>query len=146
MTAFDDLTPRKVGSGKLCRYGEGAWHRRLVFPRARPKRSREWYEKHLGVTKTPTDYGMSPWFQAGGPTVFGPFKEDTKYFPAEKCAMWNFRVKDLDAMVKQLRDAGIKVDVDPEKYPNGRFARLYDPENNPIELWQPNGPYAGEKS
>ena len=55
----------------------------------------------------------------------------------------NFRVKDLDAMVKQLSDAGIKVVVDPEKYPNGRFARLYDPENNAIELWQPNGPYSG---
>ncbi len=46
-------------------------------------------------------------------------------------------------MVKQLRDAGITVTVDPEEYPNGRFARLYDPEKNPIELWQPNGPYAG---
>ena len=57
--------------------------------------------------------------------------------------MVNFRVKDLDAMVKQLRDAGITVNVDPEAYPNGRFARLYDPEKNPIELWQPNGPYAG---
>ena len=115
-----------------------------LFFRARdPKALAEWYEKHLGITKTPTDYGMSPWFQAGGPTVFGPFKQDTKYFPAEKSAMWNFRVKDLDAMVKQLTDAGIKVDVDKELYPNGRFARLYDPENNAIELWQPNGPYSG---
>ena len=57
--------------------------------------------------------------------------------------MWNFRVKDLDAMVTQLRAGGIDVKVDPEQYPNGRFARLYDPENNAIELWQPNGPYSG---
>ena len=116
-----------------------------LFFRARDSKAlAEWYEKHLGITKTPTDYGTSPWFQAGGPTVFGPFKQDTKYLPAEKTAMWNFRVKDLDAMVKQLRDAGIEVVVDPEKYPNGRFARLYDPEKNAIELWQPNGPYAGD--
>jgi glyoxylase I family protein len=40
-------------------------------------------------------------------------------------------------MVQQLRAAGITVTVDPENYPNGRFARLHDPEGNPIELWEP---------
>jgi predicted enzyme related to lactoylglutathione lyase len=57
--------------------------------------------------------------------------------------MVNFRVRDLDAMTAQLREAGITVDVDPEPYPNGRFARLHDPEGNPIELWQPMGRDAG---
>ncbi|MNW21445.1 Glyoxalase-like domain protein [compost metagenome] len=52
--------------------------------------------------------------------------------------MVNFRVDDLDAMTAQLRAAGIEVTADPKTYPNGRFARLYDPEGNPIELWQPN--------
>ncbi len=53
--------------------------------------------------------------------------------------MWmiNFRVRNLDAMIAQLRGAGITVDVDNENYPNGRFARLADPEGNPIELWEP---------
>ena len=37
----------------------------------------------------------------------------------------------------QLESKGIAVKIDPEKYPNGRFARLHDPEGNPIELWQP---------
>jgi predicted enzyme related to lactoylglutathione lyase len=46
-------------------------------------------------------------------------------------------VRDLDAMVEQLRAAKIEVAVDPEVYPNGRFARVHDPEGNPIELWQP---------
>lgn len=115
-----------------------------LFFRARDSKALAlWYETHLGIKKTPADYETAPWFQAGGPTVFGPFSQNTKYFPADKTAMWNFRVKDLDAMVEQLRDAGIKVDVDPQQHPNGRFARLYDPENNAIELWQPNGPYAG---
>ena len=51
--------------------------------------------------------------------------------------MVNFRVHDLDKMVGQLRAAGIEVE-DPGSYPNvGRFARLHDPEGNPIELWQP---------
>jgi glyoxylase I family protein len=53
--------------------------------------------------------------------------------------MVNFRVRDLDAMIAQLRTAGINVELDPQPYPNGRFARFQDPEGNPIELWQPSG-------
>lgn len=53
--------------------------------------------------------------------------------------MVNFRVVNLDAMVAQLRAAGVSVEIDPEPYPNGRFARLHDPEGNPIELWEPAG-------
>ena len=51
----------------------------------------------------------------------------------------NFRAKHLDAMVEQLRRAGIAVEVDPQTYPNGRFALTHDPEGNPIQLWQPKG-------
>lgn len=42
-------------------------------------------------------------------------------------------------MVDQLRAGGIDVEVDPDSYPNGRFAALKDPEGNPIQLWQPEG-------
>ena len=38
-------------------------------------------------------------------------------------------------MIAQLRAAGIEVE-DPANYPNGDFARLYDPDGNPIELWE----------
>jgi len=51
--------------------------------------------------------------------------------------MVNFRVRDLDRIAAQLRTAGIAIKIDPQSYPNGRFARLHDPEENPIELWQP---------
>jgi predicted enzyme related to lactoylglutathione lyase len=53
--------------------------------------------------------------------------------------MINFRVRDLEKLTNQLRAEGIEVDLDPEVYPNGRFARLSDPEGNPIQLWQPGG-------
>lgn len=55
--------------------------------------------------------------------------------------MWmvNFRVRNLDAMVAQLEKASVTVTIDPEIYPIGRFARLHDPEGNPIELWEPAG-------
>ena len=52
----------------------------------------------------------------------------------------NFRVRDLDKMATQLQAAGIAVKIDPQTYPNGQFARLQDPEGNPIELWQPAKP------
>lgn len=50
----------------------------------------------------------------------------------------NFRVGDLDAIVAQLRATGIDVEIDPEEYPNGRFAQLRDPEGNAIQLWEPS--------
>ena len=53
--------------------------------------------------------------------------------------MVNFRVRNLDAMTAQLRAAGIAVEIDLEEYPNGRFARLNDPDGNPIQLWEPRG-------
>jgi len=67
-----------------------------------------------------------------------PFPEDTKYFGSlQQAWMINFRVRNLDAMVKQLRASDIAVEVNSEKYPNGRFATLHDPDGNPIELWEP---------
>lgn len=97
-----------------------------------------WYETHLGVTRVPQDYDQPGWQQEGGATVFAPFEKATAYFGnREKSFMLNFRVADLDAMIAQLEAAGIKVRRDPEQYPNGRFARLNDPEGNPIELWEP---------
>ena len=52
--------------------------------------------------------------------------------------MINFRVGDLDAMIAQLSAADIEVETKAERDSEvGRFARLHDPEGNPIELWQP---------
>jgi glyoxylase I family protein len=100
----------------------------------------QWYSDHLGVTVTPSDYDQEPWQQEAGPTVFEPFAADTTYFGRpEQAWMINFRVRDLAAMTTQLRAAGIEVEVDPETYPNGLFARLEDPAGNPIQLWQPMG-------
>jgi predicted enzyme related to lactoylglutathione lyase len=105
-----------------------------------PQQLAQWYQTNLGVDPVPTDYSHKPWQQAAGPTAFSPFPMETKYFGAKELGwMLNFRVRSLDAMVAQLRKANIEVKVDPEKYPNGRFARLHDPEGNPIELWEPAG-------
>jgi predicted enzyme related to lactoylglutathione lyase len=111
-----------------------------LFFRARdPIALGRWYQDHLGVTVTPSSYEESPWRQEAGPTVFNPFPEESDYLGDSKQTwMVNFRVRDLDAMTTQLRAEGIAVVVDSKQYPNGRFARLQDPEGNPIELWQPS--------
>lgn len=100
----------------------------------------QWYEDNFGINTVPSDYNTPAWRTNAGTTVFAPFKEDTTYFGDMKNQwMINFRVKNLDAMVAQLRAKEINVEVDPEEYPNGRFAQLFDPEGNPIQLWQPGG-------
>jgi len=111
----------------------------LFFRAHDPKTLGDWYLQHLGIALTPTTEGGTVWQQEAGPTAFSPFPEKTGYFgDPTKVWMVNFRVHDLDKMVAQLRTAGIEV-KDPESYPNiGRFARLHDPEGNPIELWQPS--------
>ncbi len=110
----------------------------VFFRAADPAGLAAWYEKHLGVTPVPQDYDQPVWTQAAGPTVFAPFEQTTEYFGKKSQAfMVNFRVDDLDEMVAGLQAAGIEVIFDPQNYPNGRFARLHDPEGNPVELWEP---------
>jgi hypothetical protein len=115
----------------------------LFFRSRDTKNLAQWYRLHLGIDPVPTDHAHTVWQQAAGPTVFAPFPMNTDYFGSQQQAwMVNFRVRSLDAMVAQLRKSDIEVKVDPEKYPNGRFARLHDPEGNPLELWEPAKPAA----
>jgi glyoxylase I family protein len=112
----------------------------LFFRANDPTALGQWYKDKLGIDLIPSAYGQKPWTQDAGPTAFAPFPKDTKYFGRkEQSWMIDFRVKDIDAMVAQLRASGEKVKVDPTVYPNGRFAHLHDPEGNPIELWEPSG-------
>ena len=108
------------------------------FYRAKdPKALGLWYQQHLGISLIPTSAGESPWQQEAGPTAFAPFKETSGYFgDASKVWMLNFRVRDLEKMAAQLQAAGIEIKMYPPD-PTGRFARVHDPEGNPIELWQP---------
>lgn len=111
----------------------------LFFKGKDPARLAQWYEDHLGITQVPGSYDEPVWIQEEGPTVFVAFGREHWDSPHMGAAGWgvNFRVTDLDAMVVQLRGAGIEVEVDAEVYPNGRFAQLSDPEGNAVQLWQP---------
>lgn len=96
---------------------------------------KQWYKTHLGVMPE----GWDPWMQMAGPTMIVPFARDTDYWPEGKAYMLNFRVDALDPLLAALRQAGIEVKTDPswDSPETGRFARIHDPEGNPIELWEP---------
>lgn len=99
-----------------------------------------WYEQHLGVTSA-----LQPemvWQQEAGPTVWAPFPQDTDYFGRpEQQVMVNFRVRDLDALLAQLHDAGVDPDDEVvEEAGLGRFVHLHDPAGTRIELWEPAHP------
>jgi predicted enzyme related to lactoylglutathione lyase len=105
------------------------------FFRARdPKALAAWYREHFGIGVQP--HGL--WHQEAGPSVFAPFSATTDYFAADKQWMLNLRVDDLSAAVHALTAAGIEVITKPEwnSEETGHFARVHDPEGNPIELWQ----------
>jgi len=117
----------------------------LFFRASDPEALSAWYKEHLGVgggcvaEGAPGEPNEWLWFQAGGPTVFQPFKADTDYFAADKAFMLNLRVSGIEALVEKLRGAGIDVIIKPEWNDPaiGRFARIHDPEGNAIELWEP---------
>jgi len=107
-----------------------------IFFRANdPAALRAWYLEHLGVGGK----GYNPWEQQAGDTMFMPFKRDTDYFPADRQFMLNLRVADLAALLTTLQAAGIEIITNPEwdTPETGKFARIHDPEGNPIELWEP---------
>lgn len=112
----------------------------FFFRSRNPKELADWYQRHLGIDPIPTDYNQHGWQQSAGPTAFAPFPQESGYFGnPQQTFMLNFRVRSMDAMVAQLNASNIAVKVDPQSYPNGRFARLHDPDGNPIELWEPDG-------
>ena len=109
-----------------------------VFFKARdPKALAAWYAKNLGIAKSEDGSLIFDGPEAAGMTVFSAFPASTAYFgDGPQQFMMNFRVDDLDALLNQLAAAGVKVDPKREDHDYGRFAWIWDPEGNRIELWQ----------
>jgi predicted enzyme related to lactoylglutathione lyase len=101
---------------------------------ADPEALGAWYRDCLGLDAD--EHGL--WSQEAGPTVFAPFPADTDYFgsPTQQ-VMLDFRVRDLDAMLAQLRAKGADVAEETQDMEGiGRFGWVTDPAGNRIELWQ----------
>jgi predicted enzyme related to lactoylglutathione lyase len=114
----------------------------IFFKSANRDQMREWYSKHLGLT----DKGggmMLPWRQHNDAqkeqvTVWSLFPASTDYFgPANPQFMVNYIVDDIDALLDRLKQEGVRIDPKRMDESYGRFAWIYDPDGNKIELWQP---------
>jgi predicted enzyme related to lactoylglutathione lyase len=107
-----------------------------VFFRARdPDALLAWYRDVLGIEPAPDFTGRV--FE-DGPTVWALFPADTGYFGRpDQQLMVNYRVRDLDAMLAQLRASGVPVDEQVHDSEFGRFGWATDLEGNRLELWEP---------
>ena len=113
----------------------------LFFKSKDPKASKDWYQKHLGFNTD--DYGCTFWWkdQQGHDcsTQWSPFDDKTTYFePSEKPFMFNYRVADLEALLKELQREGVTIVGDMQTFDYGKFAWILDNEHHKIELWEPN--------
>jgi predicted enzyme related to lactoylglutathione lyase len=107
----------------------------VFFRSPDPKALTAWYAEHLGVPVDAEGYVI---LSESRNTVWAPFEQDTDYWPDAKQWMVNYTVSDLDAMLAQLRDAGVEVDRKIEFLEGiGRFGWAVDPQGNRFELWEP---------
>ena len=126
----DDLTPKVTGVGGI------------FFKTENPEKLKDWYKENLGIATS--EYGSSFEFRnANRPEEinylqWSPFKKDTEYFePSKKEFMINYRVQNIEALVKNLKANGVTVIDEIESFDYGKFVHIIDLEGNKIELWEP---------
>ncbi len=107
----------------------------FLFRSKDPQALASWYEQNFGISSM---YNGGVWQQEAGTTVFAPFKADSDYFPSTQDCMLNFRVSDMTAMLEQLAKNDVTIDDKKQEDSIGKFAWVYDPEGNKIELWEPS--------
>jgi predicted enzyme related to lactoylglutathione lyase len=110
-----------------------------VFLKAQdPKALSAWYGTHLGIGRADEGSLIFDGPESMGMTVFSHFPSSTAYFgDGPQQVMVNFRVDDLDALLEKLAVAGVRIDPKREDHAYGRFAWIWDPDGNRVELWQP---------
>ena len=112
----------------------------FFFKTKDPDGIRQWYGRHLGLPVN--EYGCSFWWKDKDGkdcmTQWSPFGEDTEYFnPSQKPFMMNFRVENLEELLKTLKAEGVTIVGDIQEFEYGKFGWILDPEGNKVELWEP---------
>lgn len=125
----NNTTPRVTGIGGIFFYSKN------------PKEANEWYAKNLGLAID--DWGSPFEFRnANRPEEinylrWSPFDEKTNYFsPSDTPFMVNYRVNNIEGLVKKLRDNGVTIVDSIQEYEYGKFIHIMDNEGNNIELWE----------
>lgn len=119
-----------------------------VFFKAKdPAKLKAWYAEHLGMDFEPWGGVLFRWKDdeatqsADGVTVWHLADQDGDWFePSQSSLMINYRVDDLEGLLSQLAEAGVKCLKGPDQEFNGKFAWIMDPEGNKVELWEPAQP------
>ena len=128
--SINDTTPKVTGIGGIFFFSDN------------PKETRAWYSENLGLETN--DYGST--FESRNihkpeeinALQWSPFKKGSAYFaPSKKEFMINYRVQNIEGLVKNLKEKGVTVldSIEPSEY--GKFVHILDPEGNKIELWEP---------
>jgi predicted enzyme related to lactoylglutathione lyase len=103
-----------------------------------PKALSAWYAQHLGIADIGGGTLGFEGPESNGIAVFAHFPANTSHFGGgPQQAMVNFRVDDLDGMLAQLEAAGTRIDPKRNDAGFGKFAWIWDPEENRVELWEP---------
>jgi predicted enzyme related to lactoylglutathione lyase len=125
-----DTTPKVTGIGGI------------FFKSKSAKETREWYGKNLGLAID--DYGSPFEFRnANRPEEinylrWSPHGKASTYFaPSEKEFMINYRVQNMEGLVRKLRANGVTIVDTIETYDYGKFVHIMDADGNKIELWEP---------
>ncbi len=126
----NDTTPRVTGIGGIFFFSDN------------PEETREWYSKNLGLKVN--EWGSSFEFRnANHPDEinylqWSPFKKGSEYFaPSKKEFMINYRVQNIEGMIRKLKADGVTVLDEIATYDYGKFVHIMDAEGNKIELWEP---------
>ena len=127
---MSDTTPKVTGIGGI------------FFLSENPEQTKEWYGKNLGLAIN--DFGSVFEFRnANQPDEinylsWSPFDKNTEYLePSKKEFMINYRVQNIEGLVKKLKENGVTIVDKIEEFEYGKFVHIMDPEGNKIELWEP---------
>ena len=112
----------------------------IFFKTKNPDKTKEWYKTHLGLNTD--DYGCTFWWKDENgnkcSTQWSPFNANTEYFsPSKKEFMINYRVENLEELLRILKEEGVTIVGEMQTYDYGKFGWILDPDGNKIELWEP---------
>lgn len=106
----------------------------IFFKCNNPKEMEDWYLSKLGILPAS---GNAMWEQEHGPALVAPFPANTIYFGnSNQSFMLNLRVQNLIQLLEDLKNKDVKIESEIVEEEFGKFAWIYDPEGNKIELWE----------
>ncbi len=126
----NDTAPKVTGIGGI------------FYKSKNPNELKEWYGKNLGLAIN--EWGSAFEFRnANHPDEinylsWSAFEDSSDYFmPSEKEFMINYRVQNIEGLVKKLRANGVTIVDEIQEFEYGKFIHIMDGDGNKIELWEP---------